>query len=151
MQLFAERTEGPQGRPEDNSLADALKQASASRVAELVLKYGVGTRLGMEKEFTLLVPSDEAIGLQPLQVWLDLNNQASTAFETWYHGHHATKSVTKKDAAAAGTLEMDDGTALPLAVDGDEFKIGGVRVLISDLKWGNGIIHILSAELAPEP
>src|SRR5437879_3356952 len=47
MQLFAERTEGPQGRPEDNSLAAALKQASASRVADLVLKYGIGTRLGM--------------------------------------------------------------------------------------------------------
>ena len=148
-QLFAERTEQSEGQPEDRSLADALKQASASRVAGLVLKYGIGMRLAMEREFTLLVPSDEAIGLQPLQAWLDLNDKASTAFETWYHRHHAGKAVGKKDVAAATTLTVDDSTALPLAVSGDEFKIGGVRVLISDLKWGKGIIHVLSAELAP--
>jgi len=77
-QLFAERIDRPEGRPEDKSLADALKRGSATRVAELVLKYGIGTRLAMESEFTFLVPSDEAVGQKPLQFWLDLNNEATS-------------------------------------------------------------------------
>src|SRR5262249_27825067 len=127
-QLFAERIDRPEGRPEDTSLADALKQGSAT-LAELVLKYGIGTRLATESEFTFLVPSDEAVGQKPLQFWLDLNNEAISSFEKWYRRHHSGKAITKKDVAAEvfdvseKTLDMDDGTKFAVTIDKDEFKI----------------------------
>lgn len=45
---------------EDRSLAEVLRNAKASFVADLVLKFGIGKRISAEPEFTLLVPSDEA-------------------------------------------------------------------------------------------
>jgi hypothetical protein len=56
-------------RAEDRSLAETLKAVNAGRVAGLVLKFGAGTRLGSENEFSLLVPSDEAIGGLPVSNW----------------------------------------------------------------------------------
>ena len=49
-------------RTEDRSLAETLRNSNASLAARLVLKYGIGTRVSLESEFTLLVPSNEAIG-----------------------------------------------------------------------------------------
>jgi hypothetical protein len=44
-------------------------------------------------------------------------------------------------------LQVDDGKSYPLGLDGDEFKIDGVRVLIADVAWNKGVIHILGEEL----
>jgi uncharacterized surface protein with fasciclin (FAS1) repeats len=139
-------------RTEDRSLAETLQGASASLAAALVLKYGIGTRVSLESEFTLLIPSDEAMGRLPLATWSGLNDPKLDVFEKWYHRHHAAKRVTKLDVAGNGTpvkeLQVDDGTSLALAVDSGEFKISNARILIADIKWNKGIIHILSEELS---
>ena len=54
--------EAVNARAEDRSLADALRGKGASLAAGLVLKYGIGTRVSLESEFTLLIPSDEDRG-----------------------------------------------------------------------------------------
>jgi uncharacterized surface protein with fasciclin (FAS1) repeats len=163
-QLFAAPAAEDAGnaRAEDRSLAKVLQGGSASLAAGLVVKYGIGTRLSLESEFTLLIPSDEAIGQLTLATWSALNDTKRDAFEKWYHRHHAAKHLLKADVAASGTtpavneLQVDDGTSYVLALEGSELKIDNVRVLIADITWNNGVIHILSAELpnhrgAPEP
>jgi hypothetical protein len=154
-QLFAAKSseDTANARVEDRALADTLRGRNASLAAGLLVKYGIGTRLSLESEFTLLIPSDEAIGRLALATWTALNDPDLDAFEKWYHRHHADKRVGKADVAGDGggpavsELKADDGTSYSLALDGGEFKIGAVRVLIADVAWGKGIIHILSEEL----
>lgn len=71
------------------------------------------------------------------------------AFEKWYHNHHAAKRITKADVAGGGTTpavsELTDGTSYVLVLDGGEFKINNVRVLIADVIW-KGVVHILSED-----
>jgi uncharacterized surface protein with fasciclin (FAS1) repeats len=139
-------------RAEDRSLAETLRNSNASRAAELILKYGIGTRLSLESEFTLLVPSNEAIGHLTLSTWTALNDSRLDDFERWYHRHHASKRVTKSEVARssatpANDLQVDDGTTFAMTVTAGEFKVGDVRVLIADVAWSTGIIQILSGEL----
>jgi hypothetical protein len=139
-------------RAEDRALAEVLRNNGASLAANLLLKYGVGTRIEGELEFTLLVPSDDAIGRLPLATWNSLNDSKGDAFEKWYRKHHAVTRVSKADvkgegqAAPVTTLLADDSTSHTLALDGDVLTINGIRVLISDISWKKGIIHILSED-----
>jgi uncharacterized surface protein with fasciclin (FAS1) repeats len=136
-------------RAEDRTLAEALKGASAARAAGLVLKYGIGTRLDIESEFTLLIPSDEAIGELTLTAWNRLNDEP-TSFERWYHHHHAGKRVTRADVAATpptNELRTDDDSVLTLKVKHDTLTVAGIRVVIPDVKWGKGMVHILQRDL----
>lgn len=154
MQMFAAKPgeEAVNARAEDRSLAETLRSNGASLAAGLILKYGIGTRVSLESDFSLLVPSDEAIGRLALTTWTTLNDTQSGAFEKWYHHHHAAKRITKADVAGGGTtaavseLSVDDGTSYVLLLDGGEFKINNVRVLIADVIWNKGVVHILSED-----
>jgi hypothetical protein len=134
---------------EDRSLAEALRVAKASFAADLVLKFGVGKRLSAEPEFTLLVPSDEAMSRLTLQAWKDISEPTTrTRFETWLRRHHALKRVTKADVAArtATEIQTEEGK-YPLTVDGDVLKVGAVKVVSADISWGNGVIHVVAEDL----
>jgi hypothetical protein len=154
QQMFAEKEGEDQAnvRAEDRSLAEALRGNSAAQAASLAIKYGIGTRLSLESEFTLLIPSDEAMGRLTMATWTMLNDAQTGMFEKWYHHHHAPKRVGRQDVAATvppiNELSVDDGTTYPLAASDGEFRIGGVRVLIADVKWKKGVIHVLSEDLA---
>jgi uncharacterized surface protein with fasciclin (FAS1) repeats len=152
LQMFAVKPdeEALNARAEDRSLAETLRRCNASRIASLVLKYGIGTRVSLESAFTLLIPSDDAIGRLSLTTWTMLNDPKNDTFNKWFHRHHAAKKVTKQDVTATppvGELSVDEGAPYVLAVDAGELKIGNVRVLIADVTWNNGVIHILSEEL----
>jgi uncharacterized surface protein with fasciclin (FAS1) repeats len=140
-------------RAEDRSLAETLKGVGASLAAGLVVKHGLGTRLAMEEKFTLLVPSDQAVGKLSLSTWTNLNDKDQPEFKKWHDRHHSPQRVTKKDVIGDGTsgpiteLKADDGTAYALTIDGGDLKINGVRVMIADVSWNRGTLHILSEDL----
>jgi uncharacterized surface protein with fasciclin (FAS1) repeats len=138
---------------EDRSLAEALKGANATLVAGLLLSRGIGSKLASESEFTLLVPSDHAVGQLTLAAWNEIADKTTDAFDAWYKHHHASKRVTKKDlagppAAAPVALELDDGKTVELKVEGGELKIGATKVMVADVAWKKGVIHILQDEFA---
>jgi uncharacterized surface protein with fasciclin (FAS1) repeats len=140
-------------RAEDRTLAEALKKAGASLAAGLVLKHGIGTWLAKEEQFTLLVPSDEAVGNLSLATWNSLDKEKSdkdgSDLKKWYDRHHSQQRVTKKDVigGTAKELKAADGTAYPLAIEGGDFKIANIRVTVADVGWGKGTIHVLSEDL----
>jgi hypothetical protein len=154
-QMFAAKSDADavNARAEDRSLAEILKGKNASLAAGLLLKYGIGTRVSLESEFTLLIPSDEAMGQLPLATWTRLNDPQSDAFEKWYHKHHSATRVAQKDVVGAAAqeavkqLSVDDGTSYALTDDADEFRIGDIEVVIADVTWNKGIIHILGEDL----
>jgi hypothetical protein len=155
-QLFSDaRTAVDSASSEDRSLAALLKTADAALAAELVLKFGIGSRIAAEPEFTLLVPSDQAMSRLTLQSWREISEPESrTSFEAWFRKHHAVKRVTSNDvlgSSAGGSIaeiQVEDGTKYSLHVEDQQFTIGKIKVLKRDLEWHNGAIHILEEELA---
>ena len=156
IQMFAARPDqdATNARAEDRSLAETLRGNNASQAASLVIKYGIGTRLSLESEFTLLVPSDTAMGRVALATWTALNDPQSGEFERWYHHRHAVERVARADvvgstqSATVSELKVDDGETYALAAPArGEFTIANARVLIADIKWGKGVIHVLSDDL----
>jgi hypothetical protein len=140
----------PNSLPDDRSLAEALNAANATLAAGLVLKYGIGTKLASESQFTLLIPSDQAVGHLTLKSWTELNDKQGDAFDRWYRHHHAATRIMKKDVAGGEPqkLEVDDGTKLDIAVVSDDFKIGNTKALVADISWNKGVIHVLQEELS---
>jgi uncharacterized surface protein with fasciclin (FAS1) repeats len=136
--------------PEDAALAETLRAAKASYVADLVLKFGIGKRLAGEKEFTFFVPSDDAMLLLPMQVWKDISNaEARSKFENWFRRHHAVKRVKSSDVPNNGTeIQVEDEQKFALVKDADgTLTVEKIKVAQSDITWINGVIHILSQDL----
>jgi uncharacterized surface protein with fasciclin (FAS1) repeats len=153
-QLFTGETTPDQaasGSEDDRSLAEVLKSANASLVAGLVLSHGIGSKLASESEFTLLVPSDHAVGQLPLATWNEITDKDVNAFDKWYKHHHASKRVTKKELAGppatSRQLELDDAKTVEVKVEADELKIGATKAIVADVPWKKGVIHILQDEL----
>jgi uncharacterized surface protein with fasciclin (FAS1) repeats len=149
IQLFSGDAPVVLNTPEDQSLAQQLRDADASMVAELVLKFGIGKRIADEPEFTLLVPSDAAMGKLTLATWRDISEaRTRPKFENWLRRRHALKRVAKTDAATAPIeIQVEDGKTYPVAVENDVLKINGIAVAKPDITWHNGFIHILDGDL----
>jgi Fasciclin domain len=155
-QLFAGDTAtdaAPNASEDDRSLAEALKGANASLAAGLLLSHGIGSKLASESGFTLLVPSDQAIGQMTLTAWNDITDRTTDAFDAWYKHHHASQRVTKKDLAGPPVqppvqLELDDGKTVEVKVEADELKVGATKAMVADVLWKKGVIQILQDDLA---
>ncbi len=150
-QLFGADDPAVIASPEDRSLAEALRAAKASYVAELVLKFGIGKRIAPEAGFTLLVPADEAMSRLTLQAWKDISEPITRSkFETWFRRHHATKTVSKGDVTAgtAAEIEMESGAKYPLEVAADVLLVNKIKVVQADIAWGNGVVHVLEEDVS---
>jgi len=138
-------------RDEDRTLAEALKGASAARAASLVLKYGIGTRIGTETEFTLLVPSDEAMGELTLTKWNQLNEDRA-AFDAWYNRHYADKLVSREDVKKSQDskkqLDTADKKTHDLKAKDDVLTVDDIPVVVPDIKWKKGIVQVLQRDIA---
>jgi hypothetical protein len=149
-QFFAEDSPTAVAGPEDRSLAEVLRTAKASFVADLVLKFGIGKRLVDESEFTLLVPSDSAMSRLTLQAWKEISEPTTRSkFENWFRHHHALKSVAKRDveAGSVAELQVEDGSKHALALEQGVLSIGAVKVTEADISWRNGVLHILEEDV----
>jgi Fasciclin domain len=135
-------------RTEDRTLAEALKGASAARAADLVLKYGIGTKIGTETEFTLLVPSDEAVGELTVAKWNQLNEDRA-AFDAWYNRHYADKRVSRADVPKLEKKELvtADKKTHVLDTQNDALTIDNIPVVVPDVKWNKGILHVLKRDM----
>jgi hypothetical protein len=149
-QFFAGESAGVVIGPEDRSLAEALRAAKASFVADLVLKFGIGKRIADEPEFTLLVPSDDAMSRLTLQAWKEISEPTTRAmFENWFRHHHALKRVATSDveSGAVTEIEVEDASKYPLAIDQGALMIDKAKVVQADVSWRNGIIHVLAQDV----
>jgi hypothetical protein len=149
-QLFGADDPTVVASPEDRSLAEALRAAKASYVAELVLKFGIGKRIASEPEFTLLVPADEAMSRLTLQAWKEISEPITRSkFETWFRRHHATRTVNKSDVAsgAATEIETEADAKYPLEIADDDLLVNKIKAVQAGVAWGNGVIHVLEEDV----
>ena len=62
--------------------------------------------------------------------------------------HHVMRgAVTDADLRTTQQVKMSDGTTLPIERDGPNLKIGGVRIVESDISCTNGVLHVIDSVL----
>jgi len=149
---------GPQkdGKPETaapgNSIA-AVAQAAGGfdTLLAAATAGGLAEALATNGPFTVFAPTDAAFAELPQAAVNNLMQPENRETLASLLQHHVVGG--RIDAAGvieAGELESLAGTPLAVEVEGDEVRIGGVRIVQTDVGADNGIIHVVEQVLFPE-
>lgn len=154
VQLFG-ADERPMGPTQiDSSLADTLRSAGYPLAAELALRTRLGTTVAPLNEFTILLPADDSLSSVSLAEWTELTGSVpSPKLNGWRLHHISNKRMLSSDvlgSRSGGTtteLVLQDGTKLKVGFAIDGLTINGLKVVRPDIVWGNGVVHLLPADL----
>jgi uncharacterized surface protein with fasciclin (FAS1) repeats len=98
--------------------------------------------------FTVFAPTDAAFAEIPpatLQALL-ADTEALTAVLTY---HVVPGEVPASQVVGLSSAPTVNGKALPITVVNGEVFVDGVRVLVTDVRASNGIIHVIEGVLLP--
>lgn len=112
---------------------------------------GLAEALATSGPFTVFAPIDAAFAELPQAAVNNLLQPENRDTLAGLLQHHVVAG--RLDAAAvleAGQLESLAGTPLRVEVDGDVVRVGGVRILQTDIGADNGVIHVVEQVLFPE-
>jgi uncharacterized surface protein with fasciclin (FAS1) repeats len=129
-----------------NTVGVLTSKSGYSEFLELArVAKGLDVALNTEKDFTLFVPSNEAISeLKDLE---KLKRDADKA-EKFVKNHICKPMKTLADLKDGEKLKTVDGKELKVKKEKDgSFSINGSKIVKSDLKADNGIIHELAKPL----
>ncbi len=121
--------------------------ADLTRFTALTKEVGLDGPLGGPGQFTLFAPNDEAFAKAPQDILanhlvdgakklLVLHHLAFGAFD-----ESALRSNMKVSTSARGTLSVGD--------DYSVLRISGAKIVKSDIKVDNGILHVIDRILWP--
>ncbi|AMV37784.1 fasciclin domain-containing protein [Planctomyces sp. SH-PL62] len=102
--------------------------------------------------FTVLAPTDEAFAKLPegtVESLLKPENKAKLIQILTYH-------VIPSKAMAADVVKLDgksvksvQGGEIKVTVDGDDVKVNDAKVVKTDVKCSNGVIHVIDTVIMP--
>jgi uncharacterized surface protein with fasciclin (FAS1) repeats len=136
---------------ETRDVVDTAVQAGSFKTLAKALDAAglIGTLKGAGP-FTVFAPTDEAFAKLPagtLESLLAPENRAKLQRILTYHvvpGRVMAADVVKVPSAKAVS-----GDTLPIAAASDGVKVGGARVMKTDIAASNGVIHVIDAVLIP--
>jgi transforming growth factor-beta-induced protein len=141
----------PRHADEPPTVVAALAADQRFRVfSRAVDAAGLGAALKGRGPFTLLAPTDEAfdrMGAQEVTRLLRPENKARLASILKYHIVSGWLSV--EDLAQGRPVETVHGQRFHPTRDDRGIRVNDARVLDTDLRAGNGVIHTLDAVLLP--
>jgi transforming growth factor-beta-induced protein len=112
---------------------------------------GLAEALATGGPFTVFAPVDAAFAELPQAAVNNLLRPENRDTLAALLQHHVVAGrVDAASVLAAGQLESLAGTPLQVEVDGDVVRVGGVRVLMTDIGADNGVIHVVEQVLFPE-
>ena len=135
----------------DNSIA-AVAQAAGGfdTLLAAATAGGLAEALATNGPFTVFAPTDAAFAELPQAAVNNLLQPENRETLASLLQHHVVAG--RIDAAGvieAGELESLAGTPLTVEVEGDEVRIGGVRIVQTDIGADNGIIHVVEQVMFP--
>lgn len=149
---------GNKGKPgeettsEDNSIAAVAKAAgSFDTLLAAAEAGGLAEALASDGPFTVFAPVDAAFAELPQAAVTNLmqaENQETLA--SLLQHHVVAGRIDAAGVIEAGELESLAGTRLNVEVNGDEVRVGGVRVAQTDIGADNGVIHVVEQVMFPE-
>ena len=100
--------------------------------------------------FTVFAPTDAAFKKIPQATLQDLlkpeNKDKLTAILTY---HVVSGKVMASDVVGMDEAKTVNGAAAPIKVEGDTVMIGDAKVVKTDIKTSNGVIHVIDTVLMP--
>jgi uncharacterized surface protein with fasciclin (FAS1) repeats len=109
---------------------------------------GLTTTLRSSGPFTVFAPTDAAFAAVP-QATLNalLGDPAALAAVLGYHV--VPGSVEASQVVTLTSAPTVNGKPLPITVANGVVRVDGVRVVMTDVRASNGIIHVIDAVLIP--
>ena len=126
----------------------AIKAGTFKTLVTAVQKAGLEEALRGEGPFTVLAPTDEAFAAVPEKTLnFLLDNPEELKKVLLYHViPGAVKAETVVGLTSAETLS---GQSLSIKAGHGKVKINGAKVIATDIKASNGIVHVINSVLIP--
>ncbi|MEJ5313807.1 fasciclin domain-containing protein [Anaerolinea thermophila] len=136
--------------PPDDIVDTAIKDGRFKTLVAAVQAAGLVETLKGEGPFTVFAPTDQAFAKLPagtLTTLLKPENKQQLADILTYHvvaGKLPAAQVVKQFE-----IKTVQGQPVLVKVDGDKVFINNAQVIITDVRAGNGIIHVIDAVILP--
>jgi transforming growth factor-beta-induced protein len=147
-----QKSDQPAQAAADNSIMAAAQAAGGlDTLLAAATPAGLAEALASNGPFTVFAPVDTAFAELPQAAVNNLLQPENRGTLASLLQHHVLSG--RIDAAGvieAGELEILAGTPLTVEVEGDEVRIGGVRIVQTNIGADNGIIHVVEQVLFPE-
>ena len=129
----------------------AVAAGSFKTLAAALTAAGLVDTLKGKGPFTVFAPTDEAFAKIP-KADLDklLADKAKLTKVLTYHvvaGNVMAADVLKMNGKGAKTVE---GSEVKITVKGTEVMVDGAKVVKTDIKASNGVIHVIDAVIMPK-
>ena len=137
--------------PKQMSLLETAATAgSFSKLLAALEATGLTSVLEGEGPFTVLAPTDAAVGALPEDTEKLLKEENRDKLKDILNYHVIAGKVTAGDALNAGTTTTVNGQPVTLSVKDGTLKVNGATLLTVDIQCTNGVIHIIDTVLFPE-
>ncbi len=112
---------------------------------------GLDTTLAdTDSTFTVFAPTDDAFALLGQDTINALLADTATLSDILtYHVITGEVNATTAISLAGTTVDMVNGDAIGLSLDGDSLLVNTATVITADIQTDNGIIHVIDAVLLP--
>lgn len=108
------------------------------------------TLAGTASDFTVFAPTDEAFALLGQETIDALLADTETLSDILtYHVISGEVNASTAIGLAGTTVDMVNGDALALSLDGSNLLVNTATVITTDIQTDNGIIHVIDAVLLP--
>jgi uncharacterized surface protein with fasciclin (FAS1) repeats len=130
----------------------AVAAGSFSTLAAALGAAGLVDTLKGKGPFTVFAPTDEAFAKLPEGTVADLlkpENKAKLASILTYHvlaGEVMASAVVTMDGKSAATV---NGASVKIGVKNGEVTVDGAKVVTTDIKTSNGVIHVIDSVMIP--
>ena len=129
-------------------VATARAAGQFNTLLTAVQAAGLTTTLETGGPFTVFAPTDAAFAaIPPATLNALIANQAQLQAVLTYHV--VPGEVTAAQAAGLTSAPTVNGKALAITNTGGVLRVGGARVVTTDIRASNGIIHVIDAVLIP--
>lgn len=138
-------------RRSDGIIATAEKAGNFKTLLAALKATGLDAALDSDGPFTVFAPTDEAFAKLPpktMNKLLTPEGKTDLANILKYHVI-AGKSLSAKEAVTAGRASTLHGSRIQIDIKNGSVMINNAKAIGTDIKTGNGIIHLIDTVLLP--
>lgn len=145
---MAGKNHGHAEAAQTKSIYETAKAAGFTTLVAAVDAAGLAKTLDTDGPFTVFAPTDKAFEALP-EGTLDALLADKDALKNVLLYHVVKGQVMAADVVKIDSATMLNGETAPVKVGKDTVTIAGVKVVKTDIKTSNGVIHVIDAVMIP--
>lgn len=131
-----------------NIVETAVEAGQFTTLVTAVQEAGLVETLSGEGPFTVFAPNDAAFAKIP-SADLDALLADKEALTNVLTYHVVAGKVMAEDVVNLSQAETVQGSTVDISVENGEVMIDGARVIATDIKTSNGVIHVIDSVIMP--